>query len=1540
MDHFSESGVIAESKEPRTCRADIAPSPPDGRASRSPDRASPAASAPRRTSLTRRTFLRRRLRPRENTATLLRGARAAALALAALAALALGVPEQAAAQTATTFVSNFNQLSDSHIFRSGDTAQPFTTGSNTAGYTLSSVDVKSENRRRFSLSVCATDSNSYPDTTSCTPLVAPGNFAIATLSFMAPTGTTLDPDTTYTLLFSRISSSNPGQWSATTSDNQDTDSLAGWEIANEYHFLDVFSNVWFVTFSRASIQIDVKGTAAGGTTNTAPVFSSSNVARSVAENTAAGQDVGAAVTATDADAGDSLNYTLGGTDAAAFDIVESSGQIRTKTNVSYDFEAKSSYTVTVTASDGTATADASVTISVTDVAEPPSAPATPAVSAVSGSTTSLSVSWAAPANAGPAITDYDYRYRVKSPPGLWTEVTDTPIPGLSATITELVEGTEYEVQVRATNADGTGDWSDPPGSGSTASNAAPSFTSSATFDAAENQTAVGRVAATDGDPGDSVTGYAIRGGADASKFSIVPATGVLTFVSAPNFEAAADADTNNDYVVVVRATSGADEREKTADQTITVTVTDVDEPLMPAAAIGIASASASEGDAITFTVTLAAAATQEVTVDYATSVAAGDTAAQTDFTAGSGTLTFMVGETRQTFTVSTLEDSIGESDETFTVTLDNVSPAGAATLPADPTATGMIIDDDGAMALSISVSPGTIAEAGGTSTVTVSTGTAFTDDQAITLALSGTATETDDYTIGSKSLTLTAGTTSVTATVTAEQDVIDDDAETVIIAVVHGGATVATGTVTITDDDAAPALSISVSPGTIAEAGGTSSTVTVSTGAGSTFTDDQAITLALSGTATETEDYIISSKSLTLPAGVGSGASSVTATVTAVDDNFYDGRDDDETIVIAGSRAGTAFGAQYTILLVDDEKEPEFTLILTPASISENGGKSIVTGTLDTPIAEALTVTLEAFPDPDADPPVVVDDYVISGSLTFTAHSAQSTGTLTVTAADNRVDTDNKLLYLEGIPDLAYTKASGEVELIIEDDDAAPVLVLSVNPASIGEAGETSTVTVSTGAGSTFPDDQTITLVVSGTATEAEDYTISSKSLTLSAGVGSVASSVTATVTAVDDDFFGGAANKQLSIAGSRGGADFGATRTITIIENEEAPKLTLTLTDDSISENGGSTTVTASVAPRIADAFTVTFGIDPTAPATAADYDLSGTLSFAALSDSPTGTVTIAANDNRVDRSDKTVSVTGRSSRSYFRATEAVTLTIEDEDAPPVPVLEVSTSSIAENGGTSIVTVTTGTGSTYATDQAIMLSLSGTATVASDYSVDSTLTLPAGMGSAASSVTTTVTGVDDRIDDDDETVVINALRDGTGFGSPQAVAIADDDAAPVLVFSALPASIAENGGVSTVTVGTGTGSTYATAQTITLAVAGTAIEGSDYTIGSRTLRLPAGVGSIASSVTTPVTGLDDGLFEGEADQTVLVTATHDGTDAGTPQTVAVVDDEANSKVVLTLTPDTIEEARAAGQPECEQRDRHGDRVSAGRAPVRGATRR
>ena len=113
--------------------------------------------------------------------------------------------------------------------------------------------------------------------------------------------------------------------------------------------------------------------------NEPPAFLSGETGfRVVDENTATGQVIGDPVGATDPDDGDTLAYTLGGTNAASFAIVASTGQLQT--NTALDYEAKSSYSVTVSVSDGKdanggveATADATipVTIVVDDVNEPP-----------------------------------------------------------------------------------------------------------------------------------------------------------------------------------------------------------------------------------------------------------------------------------------------------------------------------------------------------------------------------------------------------------------------------------------------------------------------------------------------------------------------------------------------------------------------------------------------------------------------------------------------------------------------------------------------------------------------------------------------------------------------------------------------------------------------------------------------------------------------------------------------------------------------------------------------------------------------------------------------------------------------------------------------------------------------------------------------------------------------------------------------------------------------------------------------------------------
>ena len=128
-----------------------------------------------------------------------------------------------------------------------------------------------------------------------------------------------------------------------------------------------------------TVQVSVQGisqtatfTAEATSTNTAPEFTDGeSTTRTIAENTATGVNIGTAIAATDAD-NDALTYTLGGTDAAAFDIESTTGQLQT--NAALDYETKTSYSVVVTVSDGGLTDTITVAINVTDLDEQPQQP--------------------------------------------------------------------------------------------------------------------------------------------------------------------------------------------------------------------------------------------------------------------------------------------------------------------------------------------------------------------------------------------------------------------------------------------------------------------------------------------------------------------------------------------------------------------------------------------------------------------------------------------------------------------------------------------------------------------------------------------------------------------------------------------------------------------------------------------------------------------------------------------------------------------------------------------------------------------------------------------------------------------------------------------------------------------------------------------------------------------------------------------------------------------------------------------------------------
>ena len=315
-----------------------------------------------------------------------------------------------------------------------------------------------------------------------------------------------------------------------------------------------------------------RGTTGAG--NSRPIFDRTEtlVTLSVDENTRSGQNVGSAISATDAD-GNRLTYRLEGPGKDSFTIVSSSGQIRTRSPL--DHESRSSYSVTVEVDDNTrrpnSGAAKSVTITVDNVDEIPPAPPAPTVAGIPGSTDSVRAAWNAPAYAGPAITDYEVRWAIAGSGG-WNTLVGRTGADRSQIITGLVAGTRYDVQVRAKSAEGTSDWSRS-GTGSPnpdVANRPPTFSGSTrTFSIAENTgpgVDVGDlVEATDRD-GDTLT-YTLEG-VDADSFDILStgAGGQIQTSAALNHEE------KSSYSVTVRV---ADGRGGTDAVNVRITVTDV-----------------------------------------------------------------------------------------------------------------------------------------------------------------------------------------------------------------------------------------------------------------------------------------------------------------------------------------------------------------------------------------------------------------------------------------------------------------------------------------------------------------------------------------------------------------------------------------------------------------------------------------------------------------------------------------------------------------------------------------------------------------------------------------------------------------------------------------------------------------------------------------------------------------------------------------------------------------------------------------------------
>ena len=619
-----------------------------------------------------------------------------------------------------------------------------------------------------------------------------------------------------------------------------------------------------------------------------------------------------------------------------------------------------------------------------------------------------------------------------------------------------------------------------------------------------------------------------------------------------------------------------DEATPTATLVLSAETIDEHDGTNPGSATVTASLDRASSEAVTLTVA-AAAGTNAVAGDFSLSDAT--------------TLTVAAGATSSTgtVTVTAVDNTVDAPDKEVTVTAAVSGDSGIAA-PASVTLT--IEDDEAAPGVTLAVADSSVAEDGGTTTVTA------TLSHASSAATTVTVTAVDGaYTVGpDATIEIASGETANaadTVTITAVNDDVDNvgDRSVTVSGTAQNGqgaGTVTGAALTLTDDEATPTATLALSAETIDEHDGSvagSATVTASLDRASS----EAVTLtvaAAAGTNAAAGDFSLSSTT-TLTVAAGATSSTGTVTVTAVD-NTVDAPDKEVTVTAAVSGdSGIAAPASVTLTIEDDEAAPGVTLAVADSSIAEAGGTTTVTATLSHASSAATTVTVTAVDGSYT----VGDDATIEIGAGETANAAD---TVTITAVDDDVDNvGDRSVTVSG------TAQNGQgvgtvtgAALTLTDDEATPTATLALSAETIDEHDGTNPGSATVTASLDRASSEAVTLTVAtaaGTNAVAGDFTLSSTK-TLSIAAGATSSTGTVTVAAVNNTV--DAPDKEVTVTAAVSG-DSGiaapAAKTLTIEDDEAAPGVTLAVADSSVAEDGGTTTVTATLSHASSAATTVT---------------------------------------------------------------------------------------------------------------------------------------------------------------------------------------------------------------------------------------------------------------------------------------------------------------------------------------------------------------
>ena len=466
-----------------------------------------------------------------------------------------------------------------------------------------------------------------------------------------------------------------------------------------------------------------------------------------------------------------------------------------------------------------------------------------------------------------------------------------------------------------------------------------------------------------------------------------------------------------------------------------------------------------------------------------------------------------------------------------------------------------------------------------------------------------------------------------------------------------------------------------------------------------------------SGQAEAADFTPVAGFNVVIPAGAGSGSS--TFALATVQDNYAEGA---ETITVAGTLAGfTVNSGEVTI--TDDEATP--TVINLSADV-DSGTTGEQTAVAETGAAAEVTVkaALGGTAVLATDTVVAVSVAGLGGSggaeaadfapvtgfnITIPAGQTSATGTFTLTPVDDELAEGTESIAISGTTSAAGFTAVNGAAVTITDDEVAPTeIILTLNPASVGEGdGATSIdVTASFPVGSRARGSATSVSVsvAASTATAGSDFGAVG-SFTVSIPAGSVSGMGSFTFTPVDDSV-AGEGTETVTVSGTAAGFTF-TNAILSIADNDVKPAdivLTVDVDGDttgdqtSLAEDAGAVTasVTASYpagSPTLAAATSVTvslvgeparagsvdesslvFGLAKGKIAWYTGYDYSTnktgdmfTITIPAGQASGSGSFTLTVEDDTLSEGPETFQVTGTSAGFTINSPK---VTITDDDA------------------------------------------------------------------------------------------------------------------------------------------------------------------------------------------------------------------------------------------------------------------------------------